>query len=261
MTTTDTTPGAAIVTGASRGLGRGVADALAAAGHPVVLVARDSEALERTASELPDPSVAIATDVTDEVAMTRLATQVRERFGEIAVLVNAAGAPPVVGRPDELTWERWRTPIDVDVRGVFHAVRALAPLLGEEATIVNVASGAVALGSPMHTSYSPGQAALLSLSRCLGAWLAPRGIVTHCLCPSLSLAGEIGRTAATAFGAATGQSAEEWMHERFGDAMLTPEQTGQAVLVLCAERDGADWMLGPGGLTAWQPLARPVERA
>ena len=199
-----TSPPVAVVSGASRGLGSGIARALAGAGHDVVLVARDPVALQSAADAIGANTVAVATDVTDEQAVQRLADRVRADVGAVGVVVNAAGAPPVTQPPELLTWERWRTPIDVDVRGVFTMVRAFATLLGDGATVVNVGAGAAALGTPLHTSFAPGQAALLSLSRCLGAWLAPRGVVTHCVHPSLTLDGSIGRTAATAFGAREG---------------------------------------------------------
>jgi NAD(P)-dependent dehydrogenase (short-subunit alcohol dehydrogenase family) len=233
MTTSSST---ALVTGGSRGLGLGIATALADAGHRIIVVARSE-----------------GVDVTDEAAVERLIA----RTGPIDVVVNAAGAPPVLQTPDRMTWDAWRTPIDVDVRGVFNILRAAAPALTDGATVVNVASGAVVVGSPLHASYSAGQAALLSLSRSLGAWLAPRGVVTHSLSPSLTLAGDTGRLGATSFGAPDGLTAEEWFERRFGDEMLTPEQTGAAVLSLLGEREPGDWVLGTFGLHRWSPLEAP----
>jgi NAD(P)-dependent dehydrogenase (short-subunit alcohol dehydrogenase family) len=254
MTHTNTS-GAVIVTGASRGLGLGIAAAFAAAGHPTVLVARDDDALERAAAALPGETLARAADVRDEHAIGRLVDEVAARYGTIAAIVNAAGAPSVLRPPDELTWDDWRTPIDVDVHGVFALTRAAAPALAPDATIVNVASGAVVIGSPLHTSYSPGQAALLSLSRCLGAWLAPRGVATHCVCPQITPAGGVGRAAMEVFGAGQGVTGAEWFAQRFGEAVLTPEATGDAVLGLLAEREGGDWLLGAEGVRRWYPLA------
>lgn len=257
--TDSTTRAAAIVTGASRGLGRGAAAAIAATGRPVILVGRDLEALERASSEIAGETSAARVDVTDESAVIRLVADARDRFGTIDCLVNAAGAPPVIRPPHELTWEAFRTPIEVDVRGVFNLVRAAGPLMGAGATVVSFSSGAVVAASPMHVSFSPGQAALLSLSRCLGAWLGPQGVVTHCVAPSLTLAGEVGRTAAAAFGAPAGLSGEQWIHRRFGEAMLTPEQTGEAVVALLGVRQDGDWVLTPSGLHPWSPLAAPDE--
>jgi 3-oxoacyl-[acyl-carrier protein] reductase len=238
-----------------------VAAALVARGLPVVLVARDGAALERLSDELPGETLALPADVGDEDAIARLVAEVAARYGEIAVLVNVAGAPSVLRRPDELGWDEWRTPIDVDVRGVFNTTRAAAPVLADGATIVNFASGAVTARTPLHASYSPGQAALLSLSRCLGAWLAPRGAVTHCVCPIITSAGGVGRAAMEVFGAQEGVSGEAWYARRFGPEALTPEQTGDAVVALLDEREAGDWVLGPAGLQRWNPLALPVMSA
>ena len=248
----------AIVTGASRGLGRGIAAALAAAGQRTIMVARDPQVLAVAADEIDrtSPGGVVETealDVADEAAVLRLV----QRAGPIDVVVNAAGALPVLELPDALSWKEWRRPIDVDVRGVFNVVRAAAPRLGEGATVVNVASGAVVAGTPLHASYSAGQAALLTLSRSLGAWLAPRGIATHSLSPSLTLEGAAGRLGATVFGAASGKTAEEWFAARFGSEMLTPEMTGAAVVDLQSERTGGDWVLGTFGLHRWSPLTAP----
>ncbi|WCB92216.1 FabG-like 3-oxoacyl-(acyl-carrier-protein) reductase [Baekduia alba] len=243
----------AIVTGGSRGLGRGIAAALAAEGHRTILVARDPHDLAVAAEAIAGDVVAERLDVADEGAVDALIA----RVGTIDVLVNAAGAPPVLKTPDRMSWQEWRRPIDVDVRGVFNLARAAAPALVDGATVVNVASGAVVAGTPLHASYAAGQSALLSLSRSLGAWLAPRGVATHCLAPSLTLAGAAGRAGATTFGAPAGLTAEEWFTRRFGSEMLTAEQTGAAVVTLTAEREGGDWVLGSFGLHRWSPLVAP----
>jgi NAD(P)-dependent dehydrogenase (short-subunit alcohol dehydrogenase family) len=252
------TAGAVIVTGASRGLGRGIATAFAAGGFPTVLVARDRAALDELAATLPGETFVRDADVRDARALEALAHDVAGRYGSIAAIVNAAGAPAVTAAPDELTWQQWRTPIDVDVHGVFALTRAAAPFLAGGATIVNVASGAVAAASALHVSYSPGQAAVLSLSRCLGAWLAPRGVVTHCVCPEITGAGGVGREAMEVFGAREGVTGAEWFARRYGDRVLTPETAGAAVLGLLAVREGGDWQLGAEGVRRWFPLSAPV---
>jgi NAD(P)-dependent dehydrogenase (short-subunit alcohol dehydrogenase family) len=246
--------GAAIVTGASRGLGLGIATALAAAGRPTVLVARDPATLDDARARLGRDTIARAVDVRDESAVEALVAEVADRYGSIGALVNAAGAPAVMLPPGELTWEQWRTPIEVDVRGVLSMTRAAAPVLAAGATIVNVASGAVVAGSPLHASYAPGQAALLSLSRCLASWLAPRGVVTHCVCPDITAAGGVGRAASDVFGAEHGITGAEWFARR-GRPALTAAAAGAGVLALLGEREPGDWLLDSGGVRRWYPLA------
>src|SRR4051794_13919586 len=86
---------AAIVTGGSRGLGLGIARALAAAGHPVVLAARGQDDLDRAVAGIGDGAVAIRTDVAVEEDVARLVAATHDRFGAIGVVVNNAGTLPV----------------------------------------------------------------------------------------------------------------------------------------------------------------------
>lgn len=235
-----TTPGAAIVTGASRGLGVGIARRLAHAGYPVVLAARSHDELERAVHSIGGAALAVPTDVTVDADVDRLIDAARERFGKIDVVVNNAGAPPVLESLDTLTWDRWKLGIDVDVHGTFATTRAVAPLMGAQAggTIVNVVG---ALGgkptSPPHLSFSPAQAAQLTLSRCSATLLEPAGVVVHTLFPGLTPAGGIGRTAAPALGV------------EFGEVTLTADHVGDAVVQLLSERHSGEWRVGTGGLS------------
>jgi NAD(P)-dependent dehydrogenase (short-subunit alcohol dehydrogenase family) len=251
--------GAAIVTGASRGLGAGIAERLAATGRPVVLAARDAQALEAVAAAIElrgGEALAVAGDVTDPESVERLVSTACERYDRIGMVVNNAGAPPLIGTLDAMTWDEWRRNIDVDVRGAFNVTRAVAPHLRHHgaATLVNVAAGAVAAAGPGHVSFSPAQVALVSFSRCVGSWLAPSGVAVHCLCPDLTPAGGLGRTAAAAFGAPEGLSAAEWLERRFHTARLTADDVGDAVVELADRRDGAEWWLTAGALIRWNVL-------
>jgi 3-oxoacyl-[acyl-carrier protein] reductase len=155
--------GAAIVTGASRGLGAGIARRLAATGRPVVLAARDAQALEAEVSAIHLGGGEALAVVTDVASVERMVATASRRFDAIDMVVNNAGAPPLVSTLDAMTWEEWRRNIDVDVRGAFNVTRAIAPHLRGHgtATLVNIAAGAVAAASPGHVSFSPAQAALV----------------------------------------------------------------------------------------------------
>jgi NAD(P)-dependent dehydrogenase (short-subunit alcohol dehydrogenase family) len=258
--------GVAIVTGASRGLGLGIAQRLAHSGHPVVLVARASDELNRAATsirELGHVALAVAADVTSEEEVERVAALTHHRFGAPEVLVNNAGALPEVASLDDLTWERFRRGIDVDVRAAFNATRAYAATMraARRGTIVNLAGAAAGtVSSPLHTGYSPSQAALYSLSRCTASWLAPAGVAVHCLCPSLTPAGGVGDAAATGFGAAEGITSREWIERQMGGVTLTPAEVGDAVVALVEEPDSATWKVSPAGLARWEPAQRRPSR-
>jgi NAD(P)-dependent dehydrogenase (short-subunit alcohol dehydrogenase family) len=257
---------AAIVTGASRGLGAGIARKLAETGRPVVLAARDPRALEAVASTVRErggEALAVTTDVTDADSVGRLVATTLERFGAIDLVVNNAGARPLIGTLDAMTWDAWRRNIDVDVHGAFNVIRAAAPHLRRQpaATLVNVAAGAVAAASPGHVSYSPAQVALVSLSRCVGSWLAPSGVAVHCLCPEITPAGGIGVTAAAAFGAEQQLSGPEWFERTFAEPRLSADDVGDAVVELDGCRNGAEWWLTAAGLARWDVLQGPPRLA
>jgi NAD(P)-dependent dehydrogenase (short-subunit alcohol dehydrogenase family) len=257
--------GCAIVTGGSRGLGLGIARALAETGRPVVIAARGREDLRAAAAELQADGadvLAVPADVAEGHAVGELVLRAVERFGEIDVLVNNAGALPVTEELDRLGWETWRRHIDVDLRGVFNTGQRVGPLMRRQrhGTIVNIASAAAAAATALHVSYSPAQAAIVSLSRCMDAWLAGAGVAVHCLCPGLTPAGGVGRTAATIFAAEDGLTMEEWLQQRFQDRLMAPEAVGAAVVELAGDPAGDVWLVGAAGLERWTspvPLSAP----
>jgi NAD(P)-dependent dehydrogenase (short-subunit alcohol dehydrogenase family) len=123
----------AIVTGASAGIGRGVAAAFAAEGAKVVLAARSREKLEAVAEAIRQKggaALAVPTDVTVEEDVANLFRRAVETFGRVDVLVNNAGVS-VGGPPDELSLEAWRKVIDVNLTGAFlcsrEALRVMKP--------------------------------------------------------------------------------------------------------------------------------------
>jgi 3-oxoacyl-[acyl-carrier protein] reductase len=128
-------PGCAIVTGGSRGLGLGIAQALAATGRPIVIAARGRQDLRDATARLEAAGhdvLAVPTDITDEHAVGELLSRSVERFGQIDVLVNNAGAPPVTEELDQLNWEHWRRHVGVDVRGVFNTSQRVGPLMRDQ---------------------------------------------------------------------------------------------------------------------------------
>jgi NADP-dependent 3-hydroxy acid dehydrogenase YdfG len=174
----------AVVTGASSGIGSAVAEALAARGAAVALLARREERVRSLAGRLRAGgarALAVPCDVTDGEAVARAAAAVREGLGPVDVLFNAAGlmlpAPMAEGRADD-----WRRMIEIDLVGVLHAVRALLPDLtaaaaaGRPADLVNVSSVAASQTFPSFAVYGAVKAAVSKLSEQLRAELAPLGV-------------------------------------------------------------------------------------
>jgi NAD(P)-dependent dehydrogenase (short-subunit alcohol dehydrogenase family) len=216
-----------IVTGASRGLGLGIARRLVAAGYDVIAAARTAPDVEGARN--------VAADITSPDDVRRLA----ELAGDVGLLVNNAAAIPVMDTFAELTLERFRRGFEVDVFGTLALTQAVRMT---EGTIVNViaARGGVLTGPP-HLSVSPSQAALTTLTRTLAEILAP-GIVVHGLMPKLTPAGGTGIAAAPALGVT------------FGAEFLTGEQVGDAVLALAAESEPGLWSVSYDSMVTSVPI-------
>jgi len=168
----------ALVTGASGGIGRATAIALAAEGARLVLGdIADLEATAQAVFEAGDlPAVSVRLDVTSRSDAEAAVARAIEQYGRLDILVNNAG----VGRPSpiaEVTDELWDWILDINLKGPFICARAAAPHLGPGSAIVNVASLAGRASSPaMACAYSASKAGLLGLTRHLAKELGPRGI-------------------------------------------------------------------------------------
>ena len=160
---------ACAVTGAGRGIGRAVAVRLAAEGGAVLLVARTSKALAEAAAECEaagGQAATMALDVTRKDAGERIVDSATERFGQLDVLVNNAGAARW-RRIDEVPDADWQAAWDLNVMAPLRAMRAAAPGMRERGwgRIVNVASTAGKRPSALMPEYSVAKVAELSLSR------------------------------------------------------------------------------------------------
>ena len=157
----------ALVTGASGGIGRATAVALAAEGARLVL--GDIADLQETAQAVFEagdlPAVSVKLDVTSRTDAEAAVAKAIEQFGRLDILVNNAG----VGRPAplaEVTDDLWDWIMDINLKGPFICARAAAPHLGQGGAIVNVASLAGRASSPaMACAYSASKAGLLGLTR------------------------------------------------------------------------------------------------
>jgi NAD(P)-dependent dehydrogenase (short-subunit alcohol dehydrogenase family) len=221
----------ALVTGGSRGLGRGIVDALAAEGVQVWAMARDAEKLALLKNEVAGVQT-LAADITDPQAAQSL-HDIRPD-----ILVLNAGAIPTIAPLHEQTWEQFNGVWETDVKSTFHfGKEALLMPLKPGSVVVVVSSGAAIGGSPLSGSYASAKRGQWFLTQYLQAEsdkmklgirfvaLVPRQIVGVT---------ELGHAASTAYAAEKGVSKEEYL-ARMGSAPLTPQVVGQGVLSLLTD--------------------------
>jgi NAD(P)-dependent dehydrogenase (short-subunit alcohol dehydrogenase family) len=180
----------ALVTGGGRGLGRAIAQALAAAGAAVALVARTAAQLDETVALVAAAggrAVAVPADVGDPAGAGRTVAEVARRLGPVDLLVNNAGIAGPVGRTWELDPAAWWRTLEVNLRGSFGYAHAVLPgmVARGRGRIVNVASGA-GLGTGRHFSaYASSKAALIRLSEALAAEAGGDGVRVFAIAPGV----------------------------------------------------------------------------
>jgi NAD(P)-dependent dehydrogenase (short-subunit alcohol dehydrogenase family) len=220
----DLTGRTAVVAGASRGLGRGITRALAAAGARVVAVARNGPALD----ELAATSANIKSEVAD-AASEAVAWRLIDTY-EPDILVLVAGASPVMLPLQHQTWETFSVNWDADVKLAFGWLReALLRPLRPGSTVVVVSSGAAVNGSPASGGYAGAKATQRFIADYARdeARRAGLGITVTAVLPRMTPAGEVGRSGIRAYAARDGQTEQEYL-AKLGDP-LTAEAAGSAV--------------------------------
>jgi NAD(P)-dependent dehydrogenase (short-subunit alcohol dehydrogenase family) len=167
-------PKLALVTGASRGLGLAIAEALSERGFHLILAARSQRPLERLAARLPN-STAIACDIRDPQSVARLAALVATRK-RLDVLINNAGIAGPSQPIESLDFAAWRAVIDTNLHGTFLVAQSLLPYLGKGSVIVNNLSVAARTAFPGMAAYNSSKRGLLAFTETLREELRPRGI-------------------------------------------------------------------------------------
>jgi NAD(P)-dependent dehydrogenase (short-subunit alcohol dehydrogenase family) len=173
-----------LVTGASRGIGRAVAEAFAANGDVVVGAARDRAALDDVASICGDAFHPLVLDVSDESACTQAIAACERDHGRIDVLVHSAGIA-ASRRFVETDTELWRRIMTVDVDAPFWLTRAALPgmLQRKAGTVITIGSLSSKVGYRYVAAYTAAKHALLGLTRALASEYPTSGITFNCVCP------------------------------------------------------------------------------
>lgn len=243
----------AIVTGASSGIGRATAVALAQSGASVALVARDRRALEAVLAECrhaadgegsrPDHearSVAVVTDLTSREGADDIVKHTVERFGGINVVVNAAGII-AMGATDATPDEVWDRVMNLNVRAPFRLMRAAYPYLkARRGNVVNVSSVNGERVFPNLAVYNTSKAALDQLTRCAAIDWAPDGVRVNAVNPGVTVTNLHRRSGMNeeAYAAFLARSRETHPLGRPGQA---DEIAG---LILFLASDQAQWITG-----------------
>jgi NAD(P)-dependent dehydrogenase (short-subunit alcohol dehydrogenase family) len=177
----------AVITGASKGLGRAMAVALGEVGATIALVSRDQKQLEETAAAVRavgGTAHVFTADVTDEQQVARLAASAKERFGAVQILINNAGIN-IRKAVTDFTLAEWRSVMDTNLTGVFLMCRSFVPLMRGTGygRIINLTSIMSHVSMPHRSAYSASKAGLLGFTKALALELAPEGITVNGISP------------------------------------------------------------------------------
>ncbi|MGD8428444.1 MAG: SDR family oxidoreductase [Balneolaceae bacterium] len=174
----------AIVTGASRGIGKEICRTLAGEQHTVFAVARSEKRLEKLQQSYPGVIHAIPTDLTEVEAIDELIRQIREKVSGIDVLINNAGA--LINKSfEDLTLNDWRSQIESNLISAVAITKQVLPIFNPSAHIINISSMGGFQGSakfPGLSAYSVSKGALSILTECLASELKENKIAVNALC-------------------------------------------------------------------------------
>jgi 3-oxoacyl-[acyl-carrier protein] reductase len=212
----------AVVTGGNRGIGRGVAEALAAEGARVVVTAREVGDADRAAEAIGHGAAGVACDVRSHEQVVHLFAEAERRFGGVDILVNNAGIG-IFGPVADTTPEDWRAVIETNLNGVFYCCHEAIPAMRRRGGgyILNISSLAGKNAMPNAAAYNASKFGLNGFSEALMQEVRHDGIRVSYLMPG-SVATEFGRG-----------SAEK------NDWALTPADVAEVVLDLLRSRPAA----------------------
>ena len=231
----------AVVTGAGRGIGEGIAKVLAGAGAAVVCAARRTEEIERVAGEIVatnGQALAVTTDVTDQDALRSLADTARTQFGRLDVWVNNAGGSPLQMPLTQLPEEEWHATLALNLTAIWSSSRIASELMEDGGRILNISSIAAEMVVPGSGHYCAAKAGVNMLTRSFAQELGPR-IRVNCIMPG-AVPTEIMMKAMKL--EQQDLPRLEKMLQLPAGRLGTPEDLGAAALYLCSK--ASEWVTG-----------------
>lgn len=174
----------ALVTGSTRGIGRAIAESLAAAGATVAVVGRDEGRAQEAASAISAQARGFACDVADPSSVTALVERIEREFGAIDILVNNAGLTRdnILFRIKD---EDWDAVLDTNLRGAFVAIRAASRGMMKRrwGRIINIASVVGLVGNKGQANYAASKAGLIGMTKSVAKELASRNVLANVVAP------------------------------------------------------------------------------
>lgn len=182
---TDLTGQTVLITGASRGIGAEAARVFAAAGANVALVARSADSIAALAGEIGPKAIALPCDISRYCEVANAMETCVTTFGGLDVLINNAGVIEPIARMDQSDPDGWGQVIDINLKGVFHGMRAAIPVMQAAGggTILTVSSGAAHNPIEAWSSYCASKAGAAMLTRCLHTEMGAAGLRAMGLSP------------------------------------------------------------------------------
>jgi len=180
----------AIVTGGSKGIGRAIAERLAAEGAKVVVAARGQEALDETVAAIAaagGEAVAISADFSKPAPIQHVVDETVRRFGTVHILVNNAGGGNAPFRWDDITDEDWMATLELDLMSAVRAARAVLPHMQAQkwGRIINISSAAGVQPEANYAHYSAAKAAINNLTKTLSRYAGKDGVMVNTVSPGL----------------------------------------------------------------------------
>ena len=221
----------AIITGASRGIGRAIAKKLYEEGASLALCARSP------IRDFPDErSLAVTMDVRDQKSVDSGIRRIVDRFGKIDIVVNNAGIAGVTP-VDAAATAPWVDIIQTNLIGTYYVTRAAAPHVPNGGRVIMISSVLGKFGVPGYTAYCAAKTGLIGFTRSLALELAPRKITVNALCPGWTDT-EMARAGMREIASSAGISVEEFKKQAMSQVplgeMVEPEEVANLVAFLCA---------------------------